>query len=85
MTATAYDEMRDGEGRVRSHYREFDAWLAGMPANRLAQKRAEADSLFRRTGITFAVYGEEAGAERLIPFDVVPRIITAAEWHVITS
>ncbi len=81
MTATAYDEMRDGEGRVRSHYREFDAWLAGMPANRLAQKRAEADSLFRRTGITFAVYGEEAGAERLIPFDVVPRIITAAEWQ----
>ena len=73
--------MRDGEGRVRSHYREFDAWLAGMPANRLAQKRAEADSLFRRTGITFAVYGEEAGAERLIPFDVVPRIITAAEWQ----
>ena len=81
MAATAYDEMRDGEGRVRSHYREFDAWLAGMPANRLAQKRAEADSLFRRTGITFAVYGEEAGAERLIPFDVVPRIITAAEWQ----
>ena len=66
---------------MRSHYREFDAWLAGMPANRLAQKRAEADSLFRRTGITFAVYGEEAGAERLIPFDVVPRIITAAEWQ----
>ena len=81
MAATAYDEMRDGEGRVRSHYREFDAWLAGMPANRLAQKRAEADSLFRRTGITFAVYGEEAGAERLIPFDVIPRIITAAEWQ----
>ena len=81
MTATAYDEMRDGEGCVRSHYREFDAWLAGMPANRLAQKRAEADSLFRRTGITFAVYGEEAGAERLIPFDVIPRIITAAEWQ----
>jgi uncharacterized circularly permuted ATP-grasp superfamily protein len=80
MTPAAYDEMRDDEGRVRGHYREFDAWLAGMPADRLAQKRTEADSLFRRTGITFAVYGEEAGAERLIPFDVVPRIITAAEW-----
>jgi uncharacterized circularly permuted ATP-grasp superfamily protein len=76
-----YDEMRDGEGRVRSHYREFDSWLAGMSADRLAHKRAEADGLFRRTGITFAVYGEEAGAERLIPFDVVPRIITAAEWR----
>ncbi len=76
-----YDEMRDGEGRVRGHYREFDSWLAGMPGDRLAQKRVEADGLFRRTGITFAVYGEEAGAERLIPFDVVPRIITAAEWR----
>jgi uncharacterized circularly permuted ATP-grasp superfamily protein len=77
----AYDEMHDGDGKVRRQYREFDAWLAGMPADRLAQKRAEADLLFRRVGITFAVYGEEAGAERLIPFDIVPRIITAAEWR----
>jgi uncharacterized circularly permuted ATP-grasp superfamily protein len=81
MTTTPYDEMRDGRGRTRRHYREFDAWLAEMPARRLAQKRAEADGLFRRGGITFAVYGEEAGAERLIPFDVVPRIIRAAEWR----
>ena len=77
---TAYDEMRDGDGRLRRHYEGFDAWLAGMPAERLAQKRAEADLLFRRVGITFAVYGEEAGAERLIPFDIVPRIITEVEW-----
>jgi uncharacterized circularly permuted ATP-grasp superfamily protein len=77
----AYDEMRDGDGTIRRHYREFDAWLAAMPADRLAQKRVEADVLFRRVGITFAVYGEEAGAERLIPFDIVPRIITAAEWR----
>jgi uncharacterized circularly permuted ATP-grasp superfamily protein len=73
--------MYDGDGKVRRQYREFDAWLAGMPADRLAQKRAEADLLFRRVGITFAVYGEDAGAERLIPFDIVPRIITAAEWR----
>jgi uncharacterized circularly permuted ATP-grasp superfamily protein len=77
----AYDEMRDARGRIRRHYREFDAWLADMPAERLQQKRAEADGLFRRVGITFAVYGEEAGAERLIPFDIVPRIIRAAEWR----
>ena len=77
----AYDEMYDGDGKVRRQYREFDAWLAGMPPDRLAQKRAEADLLFRRVGITFAVYGEDAGAERLIPFDIVPRIITAAEWR----
>jgi uncharacterized circularly permuted ATP-grasp superfamily protein len=81
MSDTAYDEMYDGDGKVRRQYREFDAWLAGMPVERLAQKRAEADLLFRRVGITFAVYGEEAGAERLIPFDIVPRIITAAEWR----
>jgi len=78
---TAFDEMYDGDGTVRRHYREFDAWLADMPAERIAQKRIEADLLFRRVGITFAVYGEEAGAERLIPFDIVPRIITAAEWR----
>ncbi len=84
MTA-AFDEMRDGDGRVRSHYREFERWLGGMPAERLAEKRAEADLLFRRVGITFAVYGEDAGAERLIPFDVVPRIITAAEWRLLFS
>ena len=81
MSNTAYDEMYDGDGKVRRQYREFDAWLAGMPPDRLAQKRAEADLLFRRVGITFAVYGEDAGAERLIPFDIVPRIITAAEWR----
>jgi uncharacterized circularly permuted ATP-grasp superfamily protein len=82
MTA-AFDEMRDGDGRVRSHYRGFERWLGGMPAGRIAEKRAEADLLFRRVGITFAVYGEEAGAERLIPFDIVPRIITAAEWRLL--
>ena len=77
----AYDEMRDPAGQARGHYREFERWLGGMAPARIADKRAEADLLFRRVGITFAVYGEEAGAERLIPFDVVPRIITAAEWR----
>ena len=82
MTA-AFDEMHDRDGRVRNHYREFERWLGGMPASRISDKRAEADLLFRRVGITFAVYGEEAGAERLIPFDIVPRIITAAEWRLL--
>jgi uncharacterized circularly permuted ATP-grasp superfamily protein len=81
MATMSYDEMRDGQGRVRRHYQGFDTWLAGVPADRLDQKRAEADLLFRRVGITFAVYGEEAGSERLIPFDIVPRIITAQEWR----
>jgi len=46
-----------------------------QPAERLAQKRAEADALFHRVGITFAVYGQDEGAERLIPFDIVPRVL----------
>ena len=56
-------------------------WLRRQPAELLAAKRAEADALFHRVGITFAVYGEEAGTERLIPFDIVPRVLPAAEWE----
>ncbi|MBK8065195.1 MAG: circularly permuted type 2 ATP-grasp protein [Betaproteobacteria bacterium] len=54
-----------------------------MPPERVAEKRREADLLFHRIGITFAVYGEDAGAERLIPFDIVPRIIPLAEWEML--
>ena len=79
MAATIYDEMHAG-GEVRTHYRAFDEWLAGQGGDFLEAKRAEADLVFRRVGITFAVYGDEQGTERLIPFDIVPRIIPAAEW-----
>ncbi|QDF96713.1 hypothetical protein CJ010_09325 [Azoarcus sp. DD4] len=75
-----YNEMTDDAGRVRPHYASYAAWLSEMPEERLAQKRAEADALFHRYGITFAVYGEGAGTERLIPFDIIPRIIPANEW-----
>jgi len=76
-----YDEMySDGASAVRKQYREFEAWLAGQAPDTIAHKRAEADLIFRRVGITFAVYGNDAGTERLIPFDIIPRIITAAEW-----
>lgn len=75
-----YDEMLDLEGVPRAHCRQFSAWLSEQPAERLVQKRAEADALFHRVGITFAVYGENAGTERLIPFDIVPRIVPNAEW-----
>jgi uncharacterized circularly permuted ATP-grasp superfamily protein len=81
MSVPPYDEMHADDGSVREHYRTFASWLARTPAERVAQKRAEADSLFHRVGVTFAVYGEEAGAERLIPFDIVPRIIPAHEWR----
>jgi uncharacterized circularly permuted ATP-grasp superfamily protein len=81
MTApTSYNEMIAADGQVREHYRRFARWLDETPADRVAQRRAEADALFHKVGITFAVYGEEAGTERLIPFDIVPRIIDADEW-----
>jgi uncharacterized circularly permuted ATP-grasp superfamily protein len=81
MTAPAsYNEMFSADGQVRDHYRRFARWLDETPADRVAQRRAEADALFHKVGITFAVYGEDAGTERLIPFDIVPRIIDADEW-----
>ena len=75
-----YDEMRTAAGEVRPHFRAIADWLAQTPAKRVAEKRREADLLFHRVGITFAVYGDEEGAERLIPFDTIPRIIPKAEW-----
>ena len=77
-----YDEMYADERQteVRAHYRRYTDWLAQQKPERLARKRAEADLSFRRVGITFAVYGDDAGTERLIPFDQIPRIIPAREW-----
>ena len=75
-----YNEMMDANGGVRPHYQGYDEWLKATPPERIARKRAEADLAFHRVGITFAVYGEEAGKERLIPFDINPRIIPSAEW-----
>ena len=72
--------MYAAEAAVRPHYGPYAEWLAEIPSERILEKRAEADTLFRRAGITFAVYGDETGTERLIPFDIVPRIIPADEW-----
>ncbi len=77
----AFDEMYAAGEAVRPHYGAFERWLAGQSEDLMRLKRAEADLVFRRVGITFAVYGESAGTERLIPFDVIPRIIPAAEWR----
>ncbi len=80
MNADFYNEMYDSAGKLRPHYEGFAAWLAATSPARLASKQAEADTAFHRLGITFAVYGEKSGTERLIPFDIIPRIIPAAEW-----
>lgn len=81
----SYNEMYVADGQVRPHYRSYGEWLAATPAERVDRRRAEADLAFRRVGITFAVYGEDAGTERLIPFDVIPRIIPAAEWKTLSA
>ena len=77
----AYDEMYTADGHVRPHYAVYADWLTRQPDDALRQKRAEADSLFHRVGITFSVYGEQDGNERLIPFDIVPRVLSADEWR----
>src|SRR5215469_8662015 len=81
MSRPIYDEMCAGDGALRPHYQGFSDWLQRTPAGQIAQKREEAERAFHRIGITFAVYGEDAGTERLIPFDIVPRIIPAEEWR----
>ena len=78
-----YDEMHQPDGRTRAHYEALARWLAALPPGAIEAKRSEADLLFHRVGITFAVYGDEQGAERLIPFDTIPRIIPEAEWQVL--
>jgi len=83
MSPAAYDEMSSPEGDVRQHYQAFSDWLKRTPGDKIAQKREEAERAFHRVGITFAVYGDEGGTERLIPFDIVPRIIPAAEWRLL--
>jgi uncharacterized circularly permuted ATP-grasp superfamily protein len=76
----AYDEMHAADGSVRESYRSYADWLQATPAEVITRKREEADIAFHRVGITFAVYGEDSGQERLIPFDIIPRIIPAQEW-----
>src|SRR5512134_4006194 len=83
MPPDFYDEMYESTGGVRAHYRPVAEWLATTPVTRVAQKREEAERAFHRVGITFAVTGEETGTERLIPFDLVPRIIAASEWEML--
>ncbi|WP_286221533.1 circularly permuted type 2 ATP-grasp protein [Marinobacter apostichopi] len=79
--AGLFDELFDENNRVRPHCRMLENWLLESDENLIAEKRREADVLFQRLGITFNVYGEDQGADRLIPFDLIPRIISASDWH----
>ncbi|MDP1673802.1 MAG: circularly permuted type 2 ATP-grasp protein [Burkholderiales bacterium] len=80
-----FDEMRAPDGEIRPHYREYCEWLDGKPTDFLPQKQREADALYTRLGITFAVYGDESGTERSIPFDIIPRIIRPNAWKIISD
>ncbi len=81
----AFDEMKGSDGSLRPAYSELFRWLSEVPADVLDYRRREAELLFRRIGITFAVYGEADAQERLIPFDVLPRILAATEWVVLRA
>src|ERR1700687_1763942 len=75
--------MEGAEGVVRPAYGELSRWLDEVPSDVLDYRRREAELLFRRIGITFSVYGEGGAEERLIPFDALPRILSAAEWDLL--
>jgi uncharacterized circularly permuted ATP-grasp superfamily protein len=80
-----FDEMHAADGAVRDHYQTYVQWLGRQPHDAIQSRREEAEMIFRRVGITFAVYGAKdedgAGTERLIPFDLLPRVIPAHEWR----
>ena len=75
-----YNEMFEGEN-VREPYARLSEWVKTMPEDFQQMKQAEAEALFRRIGITFAVYGEGGDPDRLIPFDMMPRVFEQAEWR----
>src|SRR4051794_5689888 len=79
----AFDEMHGTNGGLRPSYGELSRWLDQVPPDVLDYRRREAELIFRRIGITFAVYGEADAQERLIPFDVIPRILAANEWQLL--
>ena len=81
--AVAFDEMNGPGGDLRPAYQELSRWLKETPPDALEYRRQEAELLFRRIGITFAVYGDSEAQERLIPFDVIPRIMSGKEWTIL--
>jgi uncharacterized circularly permuted ATP-grasp superfamily protein len=82
MTGTArfFDEMLTADAAAREPYRDYCSWFQSEDIARLRRKSDEAETFFRRTGITFNVYGADEADERLIPFDIVPRILSGREW-----
>ena len=80
MSVPCFDEMTKGDGAPRALYNRIAKWLETSPPGLLDSRRQQAEMLFRRIGITFAVYGDKEAAERLIPFDIIPRLLGHDEW-----
>ncbi len=77
----AFDEMREPDGRMRSHYSALAEVLAQLPIEELRRRKQSADLSFLTQGITFTVYGRDEGTERIFPYDLLPRLITGQEWQ----
>jgi uncharacterized circularly permuted ATP-grasp superfamily protein len=82
--STYFDEMWGKDNHLRDPYRQFFSWFSHEDKAQLRAKQKEAEEIFRLTGITFNVYGRNEGEERLIPFDIIPRIIANREWQKLT-
>ena len=76
-----YDEMFETPGKPREHYRTLYDQLGGLSMEDFSEKHRVADASFLYQGITFTVYGQESGIERIFPFDLIPRIIPHDEWE----
>src|SRR5919199_4016878 len=83
MGRNVFDEMHGWDGNCRPAYHTLKEWLGAASLDVLDRRRREAEMLFRRIGITFAVHGDAEAEERLIPFDIIPRVLAAGEWSVL--
>ncbi|MGA8043466.1 MAG: circularly permuted type 2 ATP-grasp protein, partial [Terracidiphilus sp.] len=77
----AFDEMREANGDLRPHYLALAEALARLPQDELQRRKQSAELSFLTQGITFTVYGREEGTERIFPYDLLPRLVTAQEWN----
>jgi len=82
---TIFNEMMGGSGATREPYGRVEQWLKQLGRKDVERAVREAEAIFRRQGITFAVYGDGEAAERLIPFDIIPRIFAASEWRKLSA
>ncbi|MEY4029312.1 MAG: hypothetical protein RJA90_497, partial [Bacteroidota bacterium] len=83
-TGKSWDEMLEGKV-IRDPYQALMTSMGQMPLDELLRKEQYASELFMNQGITFTVYSDNAGIERIFPFDIIPRIITTLEWEQVTQ